>query len=175
MLTASRARSCASIRANPGRELEAVTVKRRLQVTFRLKQPSRPFSRALASGFSPIYPCQLRGRHPASDRARSVSSSSSSSPTSTSGHAQPRLLEEGPGLISRHRVYDHQEPVTGRIGVGFRESSTWLPYSSRSRLEDVKNQMPQALCEMGPVGLNRACSSPGQTAVRQPDLRRRWR
>src|SRR4029077_3200281 len=37
------------------------------------------------------------------------------------GNTKSRLLEEGPALSRRHRVYDHQEPVDGRPGARFRK------------------------------------------------------
>src|SRR5438270_3735886 len=41
------------------RNLEAVTVNGDYEVTFHLKQPQPAFLMALASGFSPIYPCHV--------------------------------------------------------------------------------------------------------------------
>src|SRR5258708_37004856 len=48
-----------------------------------------------------------------------------------------------------------------------------FPYSlTVPLLKDVKNQMPQALCEMGPVGLNRALLvNRDKPAFDNPDLR----
>jgi peptide/nickel transport system substrate-binding protein len=56
------------LRVNPRkswyRNLEEVTVNSDWEVTFRLKRPQPSFLALLASGWSPIYPCHIRGaRH----------------------------------------------------------------------------------------------------------------
>ena len=73
------------------------------------------------------------------------------------GHQKPGLLEEGPALSRRHRVYDHQEPVDGGHGVRRPARSTLLRLiSCRSRcLKDVKSQAPEAICELMPSNVNR--------------------
>jgi peptide/nickel transport system substrate-binding protein len=59
-------KSSEKLRVNPRkswyRNLEEVATNGDYQVTFRLKRPQPAFLAALASGFSPVYPCHLRPR-----------------------------------------------------------------------------------------------------------------
>src|ERR1700682_70152 len=59
-------KSSEKLRVNPRkswyRNLEEVTVNGDYEVTFHLKQPQPAFLTALASGFSPIYPCHVAPR-----------------------------------------------------------------------------------------------------------------
>jgi peptide/nickel transport system substrate-binding protein len=50
------------VRQSPISNLERVTTNGNSNVIFHLKQPQPAFLTALASGFSPIYPCHLAAR-----------------------------------------------------------------------------------------------------------------
>ena len=73
------------LRVNPRkswyRNLEAVTTNGDYEVTFHLKRPQPAFVTALASGYSPVYPCHVSPRDIRSAPAHS--NSAHSSPTNT--------------------------------------------------------------------------------------------
>jgi len=123
-----------------------------------LKRPQPAFLTALASGFSPIYPCHVPPRdmrqHPIG-----------TGPFKFIGFKPNEYIKvtRNPGYWKKDRPYlDGIEYtiiknlstavlalVSGKFDMAF-------PYSLTVPLfRDVKNQMPHALCEMGPVGLNR--------------------
>ena len=56
-------------------------------------------------------PCAAARDAAASDRHRPVQVRRVQAQRDHQGHAQPRLLEEGPALSRRHRLQDHQEPA----------------------------------------------------------------
>ena len=111
------ARSCGSTPARPWyRNLEEVTPNGDYEVTFDLKRPQPAFIALLASGFSPIYPCHVPPRdmrqHPIGTGPFKFVEFKPNEVHQ--GHPQPGLLEEGPAISRRHRIYDHQEPVDGQ-------------------------------------------------------------
>ena len=150
------------LRINPRktwyRNLERVTTNGDYEVTFHLKRPQPAFLTALASGFSPIYPCHI----PARDmRSHPI------------GTGPFKFVEFKPNeriVVTRNENYWRKDRpyldgieytiiknlstavlalVSGKFDMAF-------PYSlTVPLLKDVKSQMPQAMCEMRPVGLNR--------------------
>ena len=98
-------KSSEKFRVNPRkswyRNLDEVTTNGDYEVTFHLKQPQPAFLTALASGFSPIYPCHIA---PRDMRQRPVgtgrSNSSSSSRTSMSRSRVTRITGRRTDLIS---------------------------------------------------------------------------
>src|SRR5437660_6971604 len=154
--------SSEKLRVNPRkswyRNLERVTTNGDYEVTFHLKRPQPAFLTALASVFSPIYPCHVAPRdmrqHPI-------------------GTGPFKFVEFKPNehiKVTRNPDYWKKDRpyldgieytiiknlstavlalISGKFDMTF-------PYSlTVPRLKDVKSQMPQAICEMGPVGLNR--------------------
>src|SRR5467141_2487516 len=155
-------KSSEKLRINPRkswyRNLEEVTTNGDYEVTFHLKQPQPAFLTALASGFSPIYPCHVP---PRDMRQNPI------------GTGPFKFIEFKPNeyvKVTRNPDYWKKDRpyldgieytiiknlstavlalVSGKFDMAF-------PYSlTVPLLKDVKSQMPQALCEMGPVGLNR--------------------
>jgi peptide/nickel transport system substrate-binding protein len=156
-------KSSEKFRVNPRkswyRNLDEVTTNGDYEVTFHLKQPQPAFLAALASGFSPIYPCHVA---PRDMRQRPI------------GTGPFKFVEFKPNeyvKVARNPDYWKKDRpyldgieytiiknlstavlalVSGKFDMTF-------PYSlTVPLLKDVKSQMPQAICEMGPVGLNRA-------------------
>src|ERR1700726_965070 len=159
MLTA---KSSAKFRVNPRkswyRNLEQVTTNGDYEVTFTLKQPQPAFLTALASGFSPIYPCHVA---PHDMRQHPIGTG----PFKFVKFKPNEYVKvtRNPDYWKKDRPYlDGIEYtiiknlstailafVAGKFDMTFAYSVT-VPL-----LKDVKSQMPQAMCEMGPVGLNR--------------------
>jgi peptide/nickel transport system substrate-binding protein len=114
------------LRVNPRkswyRNLDAVTTNGDYEVTFHLKRPQPAFLAALAGGASPIYPCHVppRDMQP-SDRHRPLQVRRIQAERTDRRDQKPRLLESGPALSRRHRIYDHTQPVDGYAGVCQRE------------------------------------------------------
>ena len=154
--------SSEKLRVNPRkswyRNLERVTTNGDYEVTFYLKRPQPAFLTALASGWSPIYPCHVAPRdmrqHPIG-----------TGPFKFVGFKPNEYVKvtRNPDYWKKDRPYlDGIEYtiiknlstavlafVSGKFDLAF-------PYSlTMPLLKDVKSQMPRALCEMGPVGLNR--------------------
>src|SRR6266481_2017826 len=143
------------------RNLERVTTNGDYEVTFRLKQPQPAFLTALASGFSPIYPCHVS---PRDMRQRPI------------GTGPFKFVEFKPNeyvKVTRNPDYWKKDRpyldgieytiiknlstavlalVSGKFDMAF-------PYSlTVPLLKDVKSQMPQP----------RSDRQPGQAALRQP-------
>ena len=77
------------------------------------------------------------------------------------GDAQPGLLEAGPALSRRHRVYDHSRPGDGEPGLCFRQVRHDLPlYADGAAVRRTcTSQMPEAVCELAPTASTATCSS----------------
>src|SRR4030088_352416 len=173
-------KSADKLRLNPRkawyRNLEEVVPNGDYEVTFRLKRPQPAFIALLASGFSPVYPCHVSAKdmrqHPI-------------------GTGPFKFVEfkpnEGIKLVRNPDYWKKDRPYLDGIEYTIiRNMSTAIlayvsgkfdmafPYSlTVPLLKDVKRQMPQAMCEMGPVGLNRnLIVNRDKPPFDSPDLRR---
>src|SRR5271167_3559930 len=155
-------RSNDKLRLNPRKawyqNLEEVTVKNDHEVAFRLKRPQPSFIALLASGWSAVYPCHVTPREMR---------------TQPIGTGPFKLVEFKPNegiKVTRNPDYwkKNRPYLDGIEYTIIKNASTAVlafdsgkfdmafPYSlTVPLLKDVKSQMPQAICEMGPVGLNR--------------------
>ena len=111
-------RSSEKFRVNPRKtnfkNLDQVTTDGDYTVTFHLKRPQPAFLMLIATGFAPIYPCHVP---PAQMRQHPVGTGPFKfvefKPNEYIKVARnPGLLEEGPALSRRDRVFDH--PQSGR-------------------------------------------------------------
>src|SRR5712672_2492758 len=173
-------KSSEKLRVNPRKSwynnLERVTTNGDYEVTFHLKRPQPTFLTALAGGYSPIYPCHVP---PRDMRQRPI------------GTGPFKFVEFKPNeyvKVTRNPDYWKKDRpyldgieytiiknlstavlalVSGKFDMAF-------PYSlTVPLLKDVKSQMPQAMCEMGPVGLNRnLIVNRDKPPFDSPDLRR---
>ena len=151
-----------SFRVNPRkswyRNLARVTTNGDYEVTFHLKQPQPAFLTTLASGFSPIYPCHVGPRdmrqHPIG-----------TGPFKFAGFKPNEYIKvtrnldywkKGRPLLDSIEYTIIKNLSTAVLALISGKFDTAFPYSlTVPLLRDVKSQMPQAMCEMGPVGLNR--------------------
>jgi len=172
--------SSEKLRVNPRKSwysnLERVTTNADYEVTFRLKRPQPAFLTALASGFSPIYPCHVPPRdmrqHPIGTGPFKFVAFKPNEYIKVTRNRdywkKDRPLLDGiEYTIIRNLSTAVLAFVSGKFDLAF-------PYSlTVPLLKDVKSQMPQAMCEMGPVGLNRGLIvNRDRPPFDNPDLRR---
>src|SRR5262249_11779843 len=149
--SASRMKNCASTRANAGTAIWYRHHKRRLRGHFCVDAAPAAFIALLASGFSPVYPCHV----PPKDMR-----------THPIGTGPFKFVEFKPNLsIKVTKNLNYWKPgrpyldgieytiirnlstailafVAGNVDMTFRGSVT-VPL-----MKDVKNQLPQAICEL---------------------------
>src|SRR5438105_2509231 len=156
-------RASDKLRVNPRkswyRNLDEVMTNGDYEVTFHLKQPQPAFLAALASGFSPIYPCHVA---PRDMRQRPIGTGPFKfvefKPNEYIKVARnPDYWKKGRPLLDGIEYTIIKNLSTAVLALISGKFDMAFPYSlTVPLLKDVKSQMPQAICEMGPVGLNRA-------------------
>src|SRR5467141_2407188 len=173
-------KSSEKLRINPRkawyRNLEEVTTNGDYEVTFRLKRPQPSFIALLASGFSPIYPCHVP---PRDMRAHPI------------GTGPFKFVEFKPNesiKVTRNLDYwkkgqpylegiEYQIIKNVSTGVlafvaGKVDMTSWY-FLQVPVVKDVKNQSPEAICELVPVNVNRnVIMNRESPPFNNPDLRR---
>src|SRR5260370_16315863 len=149
-------------RVNPRKSwyqnLEEVTTNGDYEVTFHLKRPQPAFLTALASGFSPIYPCHVA---PRDMRQRPIGTGPFKfvefKPNEYIKVARnPDYWKKGRPLLDGIEYTIIKNLSTAVLALISGKFDMAFPYSlTVPLLKDVKSQMPEAICETGPVGLNR--------------------
>jgi peptide/nickel transport system substrate-binding protein len=168
------------LRVNPRkswyRNLEAVTTNGDYEVTFRLKRPQPAFLALLASGYSPIYPCHVPPRdmrqHPVGTGPFKFVAFKPNEYIKVTRN--PDYWKKGrPYLdgveytIIRNLSTATLAFVAGKFDMTFAYSVT------APLLKDVTNQMPGAICELAPIGVNRSLiANRDKPPFDNPDLRR---
>jgi peptide/nickel transport system substrate-binding protein len=115
------------LRVNPRKSwygnLDSVTSNGDYEVTFHLKRPQPAFYCVARCGvFAGLsLPCAAARYAQPSDRHRTVQIRRVQAERTYPRCAQPGLLEEGPALSRRHRVYDYPQSLDGGIGVRCRK------------------------------------------------------
>ena len=168
------------LRVNPRkasyRNLDRVSTNGVFEVTFHLKRPQPAFPMLLADGFSPIYPCHVPPRemrqHPI-------------------GTGPFKFVEFKPNeYIKVTRNPEYWKPdrpyldgieytiiknlSTAKLAFVSGKLDMTFPYNlTVPLLKDVQSQMPQALCELAPGGINRhLIVNRDKPPFSSPDLRR---
>src|ERR1700738_3299463 len=156
-------KSSEKLRVNPRkswwRNLEAVTTTGDYEVTFHLKRPQPAFLTALAGGYSPIYPCHIKPRdmrqHPiGTGPFKFVEFKPNERITVT---RNPDYWKAGRPYLDgiEYTIIRNHRPRLWHLLPG---SSIWtfLYNLEVPLLRDVKSQMPQAICELVPLGISRS-------------------
>jgi len=101
----------------------ALTTNGEGEVTFQLKRPQPAFPMLLAGGFSVIYPCHVSAadmrQHPIGTGPFKFVEFKPNEHIKVTRN--PGLLETGPAVSRRRRIYDHPLPVDGDIGLHRRQ------------------------------------------------------
>jgi peptide/nickel transport system substrate-binding protein len=168
------------LRVNPRkswyRNLAAVTTNGDYEVTFHLNRPQPAFLELLASGYSPIYPCHVPPRdmrqHPIG-----------TGPFKFAGFKPNEYIKvtRNPDYWKKDRPYlDGIEytiirnlPTAILAFVAGKFDMTFAYSVTEPLLKDVKSQMPDAICELAPIGVNRSLiANRDKPPFDNPDLRR---
>src|SRR5215470_1977198 len=151
------------LRVNPRkswyRNLEAVTTNGDYEVTYHLRRPQPAFLMALAQGYSPIYPCHVAPRdmrsHPIGTGPFKF--------VEFKPNERIRVTRNGDYWKAGRPYFDGIEYtiirnlstatlafVAGKFDMAF-------PYSLEvPLLKNVTSQMPEAICELVPLGISRS-------------------
>src|SRR5205085_1731865 len=150
------------LRINPRKSwyqnLAEVTINGDFEASFHLTRPQPSFIALLASGWSPVYPCHVAPRemrqHPIG-----------TGPFKFAGFKPNEFIKvtrnldywkKGRPLLDGIEYKIIKNLSTAVLALISGKFDTAFPYSlTVPLLRDVKSQMPQAMCAMGPVGLNR--------------------
>src|SRR5215831_9612359 len=155
--------SSEKFRVNPRkgwyRNLAEVTTKGDSEVTFHLKRPQPALLMVLASGYSPIYPCHIAPRdmrqHPIGTGPFKFVEFKPNEHIKVTRN--PDYWKEGRPYLDgiEYTVIRNLSTailafVAGKFDMTFGYSVT------APLLKDVNQQMPEALCELTPIGVNRS-------------------
>ena len=172
-------KSSEKLRVNPRkswyRNLERVTTNGDYEVTFHLKRPQPAFLTALASGFSPIYPCHVPPRdmrqHPIGTGPFKFVGFKPNEYVRVTRN--PDYWKKDRPLLDGIEYTIIKNLSTAVLALISGKFDTAFPYSlTVPLLRDVKSQLPNAMCEMGPVGLNRnLLVNRGVPPFENPELR----
>src|SRR5271155_177348 len=173
-------KSSEKFRVNPRkswyRNLEAVTTNGDYEVTFHLKRPQPAFLMALAGGYSPIYPCHvpprdMRGHPIGTGPFKFVEFKPNERITVT---RNPDYWKEGRPYLDGIENTIIRNLSTATLAFVAGKFDMTFPYSLEvPLLRDVRRQMPQAICELVPLGISRSLIvNRDVPPFDNPDLRR---
>jgi peptide/nickel transport system substrate-binding protein len=156
-------KSSDKLRVNPRkswyRNLEAVTTNGDYEVTFHLKRPQPAFLMALAGGYSPIYPCHVAPRdmrsHPiGTGPFKFVEFKPNERITVT---RNPDYWKASRPYLAGIEYTIIRNLSTATLAFAAGKFDMTFPYSLEvPLLRDVKHQMPEAICELVPLGISRS-------------------
>ena len=173
-------KSSEKLRVNPRkswyRNLEEVTTNGDYEVTFHLKRPQPAFLALLASGFSPIYPCHVPPRdmrqHPIGTGPFKFVEFKPNEYIKVTRN--PDYWKKGRPYLDGIEYTIITNRSTAILAFVAGKFDMTFPYSvTVPLLKDVKSQMPQAICELAPVSVNRnLIVNRDKPPFDNPDLRR---
>jgi len=172
-------KSSEKLRINPRkawwRNLEAVTANGDYEVTFHLKRPQPAILMALAGGFSPIYPCHvaprdMRQRPIGTGPFKFVEFKPNERITVT---RNPDYWKAGRPYLDGIEYTIMRNLSTATLAFVAGKLDMTFPYSLEvPLLKDVKRQMPDAICDLVPIGISRnLIVNRGVPPFDNPDLR----
>ncbi len=154
--------STEKLRINPRkswyRNLVAVTVNGDNEAVFHLRHPQPAFLTTLASGFAPVYPCHVP---PRDMRQRPIGTGPFKfvdfRPNEHIKVARnPDYWKPGRPLLDGIEYTVIRSPSTANLAFIAGKFDMTSPYGiSIPLLKDINQQMPQAICEVAPGGVNR--------------------
>src|SRR3984893_14114622 len=168
------------LRINPRKvwykNLEQVSTSGDYEVTFHLRRPQPAFIALLASGFSPVYPCHVSPRdmrnHPiGTGPFKFVEFKPNESIKVT---RNPDYWKKGQPYLDGIEYQIIKNVSTGVLAfVAGKVDMTSPYYLQVPVLKDVKDQAPEATCELVPVNVNRnVIMNRESPPFNNPDLRR---
>jgi len=150
------------LRINPRkawyRNLEEVTTNGDYEVTLHLKRPQPSFIALLASGFSPVYPCHVLPREM---RAHPIGTGPFKFIEFKPNEAirvtrNPDYWKKGRPYLDGIEYLIIKNVSTGVLAFAAGKVDLTSPYFLQVPvLKDVKNQAPEAICELTPSNVNR--------------------
>ena len=155
-------KSSEQLRINPRkswyRNLDQVTTNGDYEVTFHLKRPQPAFLMLLASGFTPVYPCHVSPRdmrqHPIGTgpfKFVEFKPNESIKVTRNSNYwKKDRPFLDG----IEYTIIKNTSTAVLAFAAG-KFDMTFPHILQLPLLKDLKTQMPQAICELAPSGINR--------------------
>jgi peptide/nickel transport system substrate-binding protein len=155
-------KSTEKLRINPRkawyRNLEEVTANGDFEVTFRLKRPQPAFIALLASGFSPVYPCHVSPRemrsHPIGTGPFKFVEFKPNESIKVTRNLD--YWKKGQPYLDGIEYQIIKNLSTGVLAFVSGKVDMTSPYFIQVPvLKDVKNQSPEAICELVPVNVNR--------------------
>src|SRR6266436_8605271 len=173
-------KSAEKLRVNPRkswwRNLEAVTTNGDYEVTFHLKGAQPTFLTALAGGYSPIYPCHIkprdmRQRPIGTGPFKFVEFKPNERITAT---RNPDYWKAGRPYLDGIEYTIIKNLSTATLAFVAGKFDMTFPYSLEvPLLKDVQRQMPEAICELVPLGISRSLIvNRDVPPFDNPDLRR---
>jgi peptide/nickel transport system substrate-binding protein len=155
-------KSTEKLRINPRkawyRNLEEVTANGDFEVTFRLKRPQPAFIALLASGFSPVYPCHVAPRdmrsHPIGTGPFKFVEFKPNESIKVTRNLD--YWKKGQPYLDGIEYQIIKNVSTGVLAFVSGKVDMTSPYFLQVPVvKDVKNQSPEAICELVPVNVNR--------------------
>src|SRR5216684_3797012 len=168
------------LRINPRkawyRNLEEVTTSGDYEVTFRLKRPQPAFVALLASGFSPVYPCHvspaLMRQHPIGTGPFKFVEFKPNESIKVARNAD--YWKKGQPYLDGIEYQIIKNVATGTLAFVAGKVDMTSPYFLQVPVvSDVKDQAPEAICQLVPVNVNRnVMMNRDMPPFNDPDLRR---
>jgi peptide/nickel transport system substrate-binding protein len=156
--------------------LDEVTNNGDTEVTFHLKRPQPAFISLLASGYSPIYPCHVSARdmrtHPIGTGPFKFVEYKPNQ--SIKVERNPNYWKPGRPYLDGIEYTIIANRSTAILAFVAGKFDMTFPYElSVPQFDDVRSQMPQAICEMSPGAANRhLLINRDRPPFNNPDLRR---
>src|SRR5882724_140320 len=168
------------LRINPRkawyRNLEEVTTNGDYEATFVMKRPQPAFLALLASGFSPVYPCHVSPRdmrqHPIGTGPFKFVEFKPNESVKVTRNLD--YWKKGQPYLDGIEYQIIKNVSTGVLAFVAGKVDMTSPYFLQVPvLKDVKNQTPEAICELVPVNVNRNVMMNREAPpFDNPDLRR---